>query len=267
MKKIFPLLFVSIMVTMASACSVTTKTVTLTGDSASEKYDAPSGFTGDTAYGVVFKNMSFDSGSLRILPTYKGYSVASTSDISSVEKTLAPYLQITAPSDFFTAGFTIDYSGNTITLSSAVKTSFKGKGILFDLYANVTSLNVEGGISCALDLSRSENFDLTVSGAINLTCLSDFVLKRFTTSLSGTGNLVLSGSVTSLNYAISGTASINGEKFSAQDAVVNLSGVGTVSVRAEKTLDVTFSGSGVITYYGNPEITKNLTGLGTLKAG
>jgi len=49
------------------------------------------------------------------------------------------------------------------------------------------------------------------------------------------------------------------------DAVVTLSSMGSATVRVSGTLDVTISGSGTVYYIGNPVITSNITGTGSLQ--
>jgi hypothetical protein len=79
--------------------------------------------------------------------------------------------------------------------------------------------------------------------------------------------LVVSGTATTLEAALSGKGDVRLDGLAARDATATVSGTGRLLVNASHSLDATVSGTGAILYTGNPsELTKNVTGTGAITA-
>jgi hypothetical protein len=60
----------------------------------------------------------------------------------------------------------------------------------------------------------------------------------------------------------------NGGDLKSQDAEVHISGAGSATVWAQKTLDASISGAGSVDYYGTPQVSEHISGVGSVhKAG
>jgi len=94
--------------------------------------------------------------------------------------------------------------------------------------------------------------------------LSHLTADKLTVQLSGAGSLNADGAVTSQDINLSGVGSYSAADLKSITASVSLSGVGSATVWVINTLDVTVSGAGSVGYFGEPQITKNVTGLGSL---
>ncbi|RYD36912.1 MAG: DUF2807 domain-containing protein, partial [Verrucomicrobiaceae bacterium] len=70
---------------------------------------------------------------------------------------------------------------------------------------------------------------------------------------SGSSSISVNGSVTDLEAVLSGSCSFDGKALSARNAKLVLSGSCTAGVTATESLDVSISGSGQVTYGGNPK--------------
>jgi hypothetical protein len=84
---------------------------------------------------------------------------------------------------------------------------------------------------------------------------------------SGSGALKaeLAGQVRSQRIAISGAGEYRADELASDDVNVSVSGVGSVIVRADKTLKASISGAGNIEYVGNPEVRESVSGIGRVK--
>jgi hypothetical protein len=85
--------------------------------------------------------------------------------------------------------------------------------------------------------------------------------------LPGSGNITADGVVDSVNAELSGSGNIVCGDLQAKSATVKLPGSGNVTIFASESLGVTISGSGSVTYRGDPaEFTQSVTGSGTIQA-
>jgi hypothetical protein len=107
---------------------------------------------------------------------------------------------------------------------------------------------------------------VTLSGAGVLT-VDGVKAGHFTVLAPGSGVLVVSGTATTLEAALSGKGDVRLDGLAAHDATATVSGTGRLLVNASHSLDATVSGTGAILYTGNPsELTKNVTGTGAITA-
>ena len=90
---------------------------------------------------------------------------------------------------------------------------------------------------------------------------------EFTADLSGTGTLVVSGSVDRLTATQSGFGTLELGGLAARDVIARLEGTGDVNVRATSTLDATLTGTGSIVYSGSPSVTTHDPGVGSVTPG
>lgn len=89
--------------------------------------------------------------------------------------------------------------------------------------------------------------------------------KRLAISAEGAVSVTVKGATERFKLAISGAGGIDASGLTARDAKVELSGAGGAEVHATETLDVSISGVGSVVYSGDPKVTKNVSGLGTVQ--
>jgi hypothetical protein len=88
---------------------------------------------------------------------------------------------------------------------------------------------------------------------------------RFTSSLSGSGVLTVTGTARRLEASHEGSGDLRLQGLESRDACATVSGSGRLRVRATRTLHASVPGSGAIFYSGNPErVIKSVTGAGTI---
>jgi hypothetical protein len=78
--------------------------------------------------------------------------------------------------------------------------------------------------------------------------------KKVKVDISGSGGVVMTGAADDVSIEISGSGSFDGYEFRSASAKVHVSGSGGARLWAEDSLDVRISGSGNVTYRGNPRI-------------
>jgi hypothetical protein len=115
----------------------------------------------------------------------------------------------------------------------------------------------------APDLRTSSlRLDISGGGDINIDSLEADAL---IITISGLGNLdIAGGEIEDQRINISGGGNYTAEDLSSVDAEVNISGLGNAIVKVQESLRVTISGGGSVKYIGSPEVSSDISGLGTI---
>lgn len=91
---------------------------------------------------------------------------------------------------------------------------------------------------------------------------------RFSAALPGSGMIRATGTVTQLDAAVQGSGDLELSGLTAREVTATVSGSGEINLTATGRLDAVVSGSGAITYGGNPaSVTKSVTGSGSIIGG
>jgi len=125
----------------------------------------------------------------------------------------------------------------TIYIEGGVKLQTKGYLDLGDLY-----VHVEGGAKIELDIKAEE------------------------VKVEGEGGVLfeLEGQANSLDAHISGAGHIDAGELKTKETTIKIEGVGTGSVYATDKLWASIAGVGKVKYRGNPEVHRNVDGIGTI---
>jgi hypothetical protein len=84
-------------------------------------------------------------------------------------------------------------------------------------------------------------------------------------AVSGSANISISGESPEQKLAVSGSADYEAKDFKTRDTSIAISGSGKAVVAVSNRLDVKVSGSGDVRYIGMPEITREISGAGTVE--
>lgn len=109
------------------------------------------------------------------------------------------------------------------------------------------------------------NFEADVSGggSINLAGLTADSLK---VDISGLGNLkVGAGQLSDQTIVINGGGGYEAPDLASKQANVQIPGLGSATLRVSDLLQVKISGGGQVRYYGNPQVEKEISGLGSVE--
>jgi len=92
--------------------------------------------------------------------------------------------------------------------------------------------------------------------------------QSFLIKLNGTGDIIATGKVKSLDVDIFGTGGVNTKALSAENVDAKLNGTGDLLLTALQLLNATVVGTGDIVYFGNPQVVnRNTLGVGAIKSG
>lgn len=130
---------------------------------------------------------------------------------------------------------------------------------------DLTGLEVSGASEATVRSVNAESLDISISGAGDIDLAAD--AQQLTISVSGAGTVTAHGTVDSGSITVSGVGGIDGEDMTIADAMVSVSGAGSVNVRVRQSLDAEVSGAGNVVYYGDPKVTSDVSGAGSISRG
>lgn len=83
--------------------------------------------------------------------------------------------------------------------------------------------------------------------------------------INGSGNIYLEGETNWFRSAIRGSGDIRASRLKASQVKIRIAGSGNTYIHAVDELDVSISGSGDVSYSGNPAITTKASGSGSIR--
>lgn len=98
---------------------------------------------------------------------------------------------------------------------------------------------------------KTSNFNTSMSGSGDITLAVES--NSVNASMSGSGDITLSGSTTDFDVTISGSGDIKAYELEADNVDATVSGSADIKITAKQKLKARVSGSGDISYKGNPE--------------
>ncbi|MDZ4714281.1 MAG: head GIN domain-containing protein [Cytophagales bacterium] len=128
--------------------------------------------------------------------------------------------------------------------------------------------NVEADVSGSGDVDikgTCNNFDSDVAGSGNVK-LAVTVQNIADLGVSGSGKIVAEGSAREIRTKVSGSGKVLAGRMSATTCNVRISGSGDVEINVKEELDVSISGSGNVTYTGDPaRVNSHASGSGHVR--
>lgn len=109
---------------------------------------------------------------------------------------------------------------------------------------------------------NSASADIQVSGSGKITAAMDTQSAKII--LSGSGGVILAGKVGDLNITMAGSGDVNADKLIAENSKIKIVGNGIAFVNVLQTIDAKIIGSGGVKYMGNPKITTQKLGDGSV---
>lgn len=167
-------------------------------------------------------------------------------------------------------GISVSGSGDVIgenrITTGDINLNVSGSGSLsLDVEA---SGDIEADVSGSGDIDlkgKARTFDSDVSGsgkvnlAMNINGTADF-------SVSGSGKIEASGSADNVKTSISGSGKVLASELQANRCEVRISGSGDVEINVKNELDATISGSGSVSYRGDPnKVNSSSSGSGKIR--
>jgi len=156
--------------------------------------------------------------------------------------------------------------GDTLKIGTKSRKSYSFTNYIVDVYCPKLNAVSTSGSVCfnGIDKISTSTFALDISGSAKAN--GSFECNNFSAHISGSGEIAVSGTAKEMGITVSGSAAFNGNEFQTNNAIVNISGSGKVRIWVLDYLKARMSGSGRITYRGNPKIDYIGSGSGRIKS-
>jgi len=166
-------------------------------------------------------------------------------------------------------GLNVSGSGNMETQTKIVTGDLdlkvSGSG---SLKAEVEANNLDADVSGSGNIrlrGKCNNMESGISGSGNVEA-EITVANELDVSISGSGKLIASGKATSVKTSISGSGSIRAADLETETADIKIAGSGSVEINVKSELNANISGSGSVSYKGNPShVNANSSGSGKVR--
>jgi len=113
------------------------------------------------------------------------------------------------------------------------------------------------------DAISTERLVMDVSGASNAAISME--VEELDINVSGAASFNLSGNAENANFTVSGAGDVNARNLQTRDANIQINGASSVEISVSDNLDVSIAGVGTVRYVGNPHVSQNITGLGSVR--
>jgi hypothetical protein len=111
---------------------------------------------------------------------------------------------------------------------------------------------------------QTDTLQLVVSGGAQVR-LNGIHVDLLDSVLSGAGDIQASGTAEEIKLVLSGLGDFNAADLESKKADIELSGMGSATVRVEEELAATITGAGSIQYFGHPHVEQSVNGAGSVK--
>ncbi len=140
-----------------------------------------------------------------------------------------------------------------------------GEIIFTFTFESLSTFDMEGGTEIQAESLSADTLNLDFEGGFTAD-LGSLDLKTLNVSMEGGGKFSAEGKVDTQNVKIAGAGSYQMADVESQDVNIKIEGAGNAEIWAKSTLDMELDGAYSVDYWGDPQITQKVTGVGTIKA-
>jgi hypothetical protein len=155
------------------------------------------------------------------------------------------------------------------TLELRVRSGYNldtSEGVRFQIGTpSLSRVEISGAGTVTADDVASDDFTVVLSGAGDLV-FNNLDATSLRVTISGAGKVELSGAIGFQEVTLSGMGDYEAADLESEEAVVEISGVGSGTVWVTRRLEATLSGVGSLGYWGSPEVERTISGSGAVNA-
>lgn len=129
------------------------------------------------------------------------------------------------------------------------------------LVVSNSSSRSSSGVRVEVSGPQPNSFQTSGSGSLEAAGLSG---KPVGLVVVGNGAITAGGSAPSLNVEVAGSGNVKAWSLKADSVLTKISGSGLVTVGESKQLDAKIAGSGRVLYLGDPKVTSDISGSGSI---
>ena len=215
---------------------------------------------------IIIENSTISGGNIVIEGKQMGNATRGSGRYQSTNKNLSSYNAVVINSSFNVNYYKgkkpyakISADHNILPL---IKSTVKN---------NILYLSAKGSFSTSnpieVDIFSPTLNSITITGSSDV-FLHSIQSENLKINLTGSGDIIAKGKTNHLSITVSGSGDIDATELTARNATIDIRGSADVQITTKETLNVSISGSGDVTYFGNPQqINKRISGSGDLTSG
>jgi hypothetical protein len=156
-------------------------------------------------------------------------------------------------------------NGKTLSLSYDTNTPIPTKTVKFFLTVkDLSSISISGAGKVESSGFKTKNLIVSINGAGEGN-MSGLNINKLTVNLSGAGKMTMAGTTTDQTITISGAGDYQARDLKCQSATITINGAGKGTLNVSNMLKAIINGSGDISYLGNPKVSQQINGAGSVK--
>lgn len=129
---------------------------------------------------------------------------------------------------------------------------------------DLNSVTISGTGKIESDSLNTTKLTIKIDGASEGN-IADLNVDQLIIDINGAGKLNIAGTATNQTIKILGAGNYSANNLTSKSASIDINGGGIATLRVSDILDVIINGAGDISYIGNPEITKQISGAGNIQ--
>jgi len=132
-------------------------------------------------------------------------------------------------------------------------------------FKDLSDFRLDGGVELKADDLTLEDFNLAINGGASVR-MNNLLVNTLSMALTGGGDIHVAGITENHNVKVSGGTNYQAEDLKSANVSVEVIGAANVVVWAAERLNLDLAGAYSVSYWGSPQITQSVTGLGEIKA-
>lgn len=138
------------------------------------------------------------------------------------------------------------------------------KVIIYNLtVTDLSDITFNGAGDLEVSALETTSLNVVINGAGQIK-IEDLMANDVSVSIAGTGSITISGQVATQTVSIEGAGNYQAGDLQTRSTEIKIAGLGNGTVWAVETLDVTIDGGGSVNYYGSPNVTQEINGVGNI---
>jgi hypothetical protein len=118
--------------------------------------------------------------------------------------------------------------------------------------------------TCEVDITVPEFQGIVLNGAGKMV-VDEFIYKKLELKVNGDGVIELRGAADELKASCTGDCKILASNLVSSNGNIAMTGSGRIEARVKDSLDASITGAGELIYWGNPEVSRKITGSGRIQ--
>ena len=127
----------------------------------------------------------------------------------------------------------------------------------------LSQVTINGAASMDIDSLETGSLALIINGAGNIS-INQLLADNLNVEISGTTTIEIGGQTSQQTVTIDGAGNYRADDLQTNSTTININGLGNATVWATETLNISIDGGGNLRYYGLPNVTQEINGVGDI---